>query len=154
MNKKELTTFLLKARTKTYMGNGGKVKATLKDSYQLEHGQGKWLYRDVYWSGNGIFMGLEVIYYKNIAVWSMSYYGNFKKMKEDEIDSILRSALLKNWKTVRIWKKVEWKKGNYRYVCKPGFKGSINNMAGSEQIFKNKDIVYFFFYAGGLLKVL
>lgn len=150
MSRKKLTSFLLKARTETYVGNRGKVKPFLKDSKQLEYKKGEWLYRDMYYGGNGIFVGIETIYFKNKAVWSMSYYGNFKKMTEKEIDSILRMALLENWKTARTWKRVKWRNGKYEYICTPNPKGSIGDMGGTERIFKNKKEVYEFFYAGGL----
>lgn len=147
----KLTNFLLKSRTKTYASGGGKVKPAFKDAEQLEYKEGDWFYRDVYYTGNGIFMGLETIYFKNKAIWAMSYYGDFKKMTEKEVDSVLRQALLANWKKARTWQKVEWKKENYKYVCEPDFKGSIKEMGGSERIFKNNKEVYRFFYAGGML---
>jgi len=150
MDRTSLTNFLLKARTKTYAGNGGKVKPIFMGSKQLEYKEGGWFYRDAYYTGNGIFMGTEIIYFKNKAVWGMSYYGNFKKMTEKEIDLILRTALLKNWKTARTWKQVKWKKGKYEYVCTSNPKGSIGDMGGTERIFKNKKEAYEFFYVGGL----
>lgn len=160
MDKEKLLQFLLKARIKTYAGGGGKVKPVFKDSDQLEYKEDDWSYRDVYYTGNGIFMGLEVVYYQDKAVWSMSYYGNFKKMKEEELDSILRQALLDNWEKARTWQKVEWEKGDYKYICEPDkaedleqeeFTGSIEEMAGMEKIFKHGKDVYTFVYAGGLI---
>jgi hypothetical protein len=151
MDKTDLTAFLLKARTKTYAGGGGKVKPVFAGSDQLEYREGDWLYRDVYYTGNGVFMGLETVYFQNEAVWSMSYYGNFKGMTEEEVDSVLRKALMENWETARTWRKVEWKKGKYEYACAPDFEGSIEEMAGAEKISKNGEEVYRFFYAGGLL---
>lgn len=154
MNKKDkakLVQFLTKARTKTYAGNKGKVRPVFSGSHQLEHKEGKWLYRDVYYSGNGIFMGLEAVYYGQNPIWSMSYYGNFKKMTEKEADSVLRQALLDKWQETRLWKKVEWKKGDYKYVCNQDFKGSIKELAGMEEIFKKGKQVYSFFYAGGIV---
>jgi len=151
MDKEKLTNFLLKARTKTYTGAGGKVEPVLKGSKQLEYQENDWLYRDVYYSGNGIFMGIEVVHFENNPVWAMSYYGNFKKMTEEELDKILREALMKNWQITRIWKKVEWEKDGYKYICQPDFEGSIDEMAGLETISKRGKEVYRFFYAGGIL---
>jgi hypothetical protein len=151
VNRKKLVDFLLGARTKTYAGGRGKVKPILKGSKQLEYKKGEWFYRDVYYGGNGIFVGIETIYFKNKAVWSMSYYGNFKKMTEKEVDLVLRVALLKNWKTARTWKRAALEKGKYTYVCEPDFGGSVEEMGGSEYIFKNKKEVYKFFYTGGIL---
>ena len=151
LNKEELLNFLLKARTKTYAGGGGKVKAVFRGSKQLEYKEGSWFYRDVYYTGNGIFVGIETIYYGTKPVFAMSYWGNFKGMTEKEIDKILRKALLENWKNTRIWKRIEWKYNNYKYICEPDFKGSIEEMAGKERIFKKGKQVYSFFYRGGLL---
>lgn len=151
IDKTKLTQFLLKARTQTYAGAGGKTKPVFNGSTQLERKEKDWFYRDVYYTGNGIFMGLEVVHYQDRPVWAMSYYGNFRSMSEQEIDSILREALLANWQTARTWKKVQWEKDNCRYVCEPDFEGSIKEMTGAEKIYKDKKEVYRFFYAGGLI---
>ena len=152
MNEKELLQFLLKARTKTYAGAGGKVRPVFNGSSQLEYKEGGWFYRDVYYTGKGIFMGVEVVHYQNEPVWAMSYYGNFKKMTEEEIDKILRKALIENSQTARIWKHVEWRQDGYKYICQPDFEGSIKELAGVEKISKDGKEVYSFFYAGGLIK--
>jgi hypothetical protein len=151
MDKEKLLQFLLKARTKTYAGGGGKVSPLLVGSDQLEFRENDWFYRDVYFTGNGIFMGLEVVYFQDNPVWSMCYYGNFRKLSEEEIDRVLRKALLENWQTTRLWKYVEWEFENYKYVCIPDYEGSIDEMAGSEKIFKEGQEVYFFYYAGGFI---
>ena len=151
-NKEELLQFLLEARTKTYAGAGGDVEPTLKDSKQLEYKKDEWFYRDVFYVGAGLFMGVETIYFKNDAIWAMSYYGNFKGMSEDEIDSILRKALLENWQTARTWQEVRWEKDGFKYICEPDFEGSIEELAGNEKILKEEKEVYHFFYAGGLIK--
>lgn len=151
MDKKHLTNFLLKARTKTYAGNGGKVKPALKGSKQLEYKEKNWLYCDRYFTGNKIFIGIETVYFKSRPVWGMSYYGNFKKMTEYEVDSILRRALIEKWKIARTWKTAKWKEGNYKYISVPNPRGSISEMSGTERIFKNRKEVYSFFYSGGML---
>lgn len=152
MSKERLLQFLLKSRTQTYAGGKGKVKPILDGSVQLEYKEGTWLYRDIYYTGNSIFTGLETVYFQGKPVWAMSYYGNFKGLAEEEIDKILREALIKNWQEARTWKKVEWVKNDYRYICEPDFGGgSIEELAGSEKIFKKGKQVYSFFYAGGII---
>ncbi len=150
-DKKKLLQFLLKARTQTYAGGEGKVEPTLNGSVQLEYKEGEWFYRDIYYIGNGIFMGLEVVHFQEKPIWSMSYYGNFKKMTEEEIDEILRKALMDKWQEVRLWKRVEWKKDEFKYICEPDFEGSVDEMAGIEKILKSGEQVYTFFYAGGYI---
>jgi hypothetical protein len=151
MDKKKLTIFLKKARTKTYAGGEGKVKPAFTGSDQLEYKEDDWFYRDIYYTGNGIFMGLETIYFQDKPVWSMCYYGNFKRMTEKEVDRVLRKALLENWQKTRLWSYVEWEFENYKYICTPDFQGSIDETAGSEKIFKDEKEVYFFYYAGGFI---
>jgi len=151
LNKEELLQFLLKARTKTYAGAGGKAQPAFNGSIQLEHRERDWFYRDVYYAGPKVFMGLEAIYHQNKPVFSMSYFGSFKGITEKELDKILREALIKNWQSTRIWKRVEWIKGGYKYVCQPDFEGSIDELAGIEKLFKNKKEIYTFFYGGGTL---
>src|SRR4030067_1909387 len=116
MNNKSLLDFLLKARTKTYAGVSGKVHSVFKDSKQLEYKEGDLSYRDVYYNGNGVFAGVEVVYLKNEAVFSMSYFGNYKGMGEDENDKVLRKALMENWDKTRIWEKVEGTEAQLKYV--------------------------------------
>lgn len=151
MNKKRLLSFLTEARANTYTGGKGKVKPAFPGSYQLEYREKDWLYRDVYNMGNSIFMGLETVYFDNKPIWSMSYYGNFQKMTERQIDEILRGALIENKDKTRLWYKVEWTRDDYRYFCLPDGRGSIDEISGSEEIYKGKEKVYFFFYAGGFI---
>ena len=152
MDKKKLQEFLVKARTKTYASGGGKVTPAFVGSDQLEYTEDKWLYRDVYYTGNGIFTGLEVIYLGDKPVWTMSYAGSFKKMSGQEIDSILRPALMDNWKTTRLWHEIEWKSGSYKYICTPDSSdGSIDEMTGVEKILRTGEEVYSFYYAGGFI---
>lgn len=143
--------FLVKARTKTYASSGGKVTPAFVGSEQLEYRENDWFYRDLYFTGNGIFTGLEVVYFQNQPVWSMCYYGNFKKTTEEEIDKVLRKALLKNYQKTRLWDHVEWSFENYKYICVPDYQGSIDEMAGSEKIFKDGQDIYLLYYAGGFI---
>jgi len=150
MNKKSLLDFLLKARTKTYAGSGGKVKSVLKDSNQLEYTESDFLYRDVYFSGNGVFAGLETVYFQDEAVFTTSYFGNFKAMTETEIDKVLKKALLENSDKTRMWDSVEWQDGKFKYTCEGD--GDWDELGGTEEIYKGDEKVYWFYYAGGLLK--
>ena len=142
--------FLVEARAKTYAAAGGKVKPVLAGSTQLEYQDEDFLYRDIYYVGNGVFPGLETVYFDNKPVWSMSYFGNFKQITEEEADKVLRAALLDNWETTRLNKHVEWTKNNYKYVCEGS--GDMKELEGSESITKDGKQVYFFYYAGGFLE--
>jgi len=151
MDKKKLLSFLIKARSNTYAGDRGKVKPAFPGSTQLEFKEGSWFYRDFYNLGNLIFMGLETVYSKGKPVWSMCYYGDFKKMTESEVDKILRTALIIHKDKVRLWEKVEWQRGQFKYLCTPDFNRGIDEVAGLEEIYKGEDKVYLFYYAGGFI---
>ena len=151
MDKKKLLSFLIEARTNTYANAGGKVEPAFAGATQLEYKEGDWLYRDFYNLGNGIFMGLETVYFENKPIWSGSYYGNFKGMTEREIDDILRQALIENKDKTRLWHSVTWEKDGFKYVCEPDGAGSIDEATGLEEIYKGKEKVYFLFYAGGII---
>lgn len=149
MEKNDLKRFLLKARTKTYAAASDKAKALLPGSVQYEHRDGDLLYRDLYYIGNGIFPGLETVFYKNKPVWSMSYFGNFSKMTEEQADGMLRKALMDLRDTTRIYKHIEKDYGDFQYICDGT--GNIDALSGTEEIYVGKDKVYFFYYAGGFI---
>ena len=92
---------------------------------------------------------LETIYFEGKPVWSESYYGNFEKMTEEEVDKILRRALIDKASEVRIWNTVRYEMGDYLYFNEGS--GNIDELEGSERIEKNGETVYFFYYAGGFV---
>ena len=149
MDKNKLTQFLLKARTKTYAGHNGRVEPLIAGSKQMEYKEGVWLYRDIFNIGNSKFAGLETVYFKNKPIWSMSYYGNFEKMTEEESDRILRKVLIDKWNEVRLWNNVKYEIGDFLYINEGS--GNIDEVEGSEKIEKNGKTVFFFYYAGGYI---
>ena len=149
MNKKDLEAFLLKARAKTYAAGTSKVESLLPGSVQYEHSEDKYSYRDIYYLGNGIFPGLETVFYKDKPVWSMSYFGDFSGMTEEQADTMLRKALADAWQITRTYNRVERDYGDFRYICDG--RGTINELSGTEEMYVGKDKVYFFYYAGGFV---
>jgi hypothetical protein len=149
VNKGRLTSFIARARTKTYAGNTGEVEPLLEGSKQFEHKENDWLYRDIYNQGNRKFAGLETVYFKGKPVWSMSYYGNFEKMTEKEADAVLRKALIDKSTKVRLWHSILYEIDQYTYINEGS--GSIDESEGSEQVEKNGKPVYYFYYAAGLI---
>lgn len=150
MDKSKLLRFLIMARTKTYVGGSGKVKSAFPGGHQLEYRESDWVYRDFYNLGNAKFMGLETVYFQNMPVFSMSYFGNFQGMTEKEVDEILRQALLKHKEKTRLWHNVTWKKGEYTYSYLADG-DSLEEFGGTEEIQKKGKRVYHFYSAGGLI---
>ncbi len=149
MDKAKLEKFLLNARTKTYAAGTSKTQPLLPGSVQYEFEDGDLSYRDNYYIGNGIFPGLETVFYKNKPVWSMSYFGDFSLMTEEQADKMLRKALIELWQSVRIYNHVEKDYGDFKYICDGS--GSIDSVSGTEEIYVGEDRVYFFYYAGGFI---
>ncbi len=149
INKKELLDFMLKARTKTYAGAGGKVDPKFDGSVQLEFSDGKWFYRDVYYVGNGIFFGMDIVHFNGKPIWGTSYFGDFKGITEEEADKILRKALMTLWDKTRLWKAVEWNQPGYTYVCNGS--GTIDELEGKEEIRKHNKTIFAFYYRGGFI---
>ncbi len=149
MEKTELEKFLLKARTQTYAAATGKSTPLLPNSVQYEYSDSNFSYRDVYYIGNGIFPGLETVFYQDKPVWSMSYFGDFSKMTEEQADQMLRPALIDLWESTRIYNHVKKDYGDFRYECQG--QGTIDKLSGTEEIWTGDEKLYFFTYAGGLI---
>lgn len=136
----KIIDFLITARTKTYASGGGKVEPALDGSTQLEYKEGEYLYRDVYYTGQHTFLGIETIYHNRKPVWSMVYHGDWTTMTEEEIDNILRPALVENAKIARTNQQVNWQKDNFLYKCIG--QGTELNFHGTETITKSGEKVY------------
>lgn len=136
----QIINFLLTARTKTYAGNGGKVEPALSGSKQLEYIEGEYLYRDIYYVGAHVFLGIETIYFQNKPVWNMVYRGDWNDITDEEVANFLPSALIANANTARTNQRVEWTKDNYRYLCEG--EGELENFFGTETVFKDDQSVH------------
>lgn len=149
MNKKDLEQFLLRARTKTYAAGVSEAKPFLPGSVQYDYAEGEYSYRDIFYLGDGIFPGLETVFYKEKLVWSMSYFGDYSGMTEEQADKMLRKALMDVWETTRLYNKVKKDYGDFRYICKGT--GSIDTLSGTEEMYVGEDRVYYLYYAGGFM---
>jgi hypothetical protein len=149
MKKDELEQFLLKARAKTYAAALGKSIPLLPGSVQYDYAGGDFSYRDCYYIGNGIFPGLETVFQNGKPIWSMSYFGDFSKMTEEQVDNMLRKPLMELWETTRIYNRVEKNYENFKYICEGS--GSFDELKGTEEIYVGNEKVFFFYYAGGFI---
>lgn len=147
---KIIESFLVKARTKTYASGSNKVNPVLNGSDQLEYKENNWLYRDVYYTGKNTFYGIETVFSDNEPIFGMSYFGNWGDMTEKEIDNILRGALTQNPET-RLYKKIDWQKNGFEYLCTPDLVDGIKEIGGTEIISKNGKQIYVLYYAGSIL---
>ena len=70
----ELHTFIVRAKSATYVGGGEHVTPCRPGSHDLRFTDGKWAYLDSYFGGTD-FIGEEVVYFDEKPVWAMNYYG-------------------------------------------------------------------------------
>jgi hypothetical protein len=141
--------FVLRARTKTYAAQSGQTSPLLPGAVQFEYEDGPWCYRDVYYLGNGMFSGLEAAFREGRPVFSMSYFGDFSAMSEEQADSLLKPNLLALWEHARTHEHVMSEAPDHTYVC--AGQGSPAQHQGLEEIFVDGARVYWLRYTGGVI---
>lgn len=141
----ELKKFIVESRKSTYAGSGKLIKSALLDgSSQFEHKQGKYFYRDIYFTGKDNFMGQEVVYIDGAPVWSMVYCGSAEPKK---MTRFLKKSLSVLSEKCRFGDVAEFSEGRLRY--KGTGEGSMKRFSGMEQMLDNGNEVYKLKYSGG-----
>ncbi len=150
----DLKRFLTAAKRATYASQGdtATVKPLLPDSKQLEYSDGQLFYRDIY-VGMFRFVGQEIVYQADRAIWSMSYSGGLSKdIPQDSANAVyelLRKALLALPPEIPIRGPSFFEEGKMRYICKCS--GSIEQFHGIENVAEGHTRLYELTFAGGLL---
>jgi hypothetical protein len=149
---KELCKFLVKAKKSTYAaGEAAKKIVEADKSTTLIFEDGDWKYHDNYFGGEP-YGGREVVFFQNLSVYIMVYYGRVKEFVTDFEDTykVLQSALtnIPEDKPFRGPKKYNLNGFEYINV----FEGEIDNFFG-EEIIKSMDgnEIYKAKYIGGLI---
>jgi hypothetical protein len=146
--------FLLAAKQATYAAQGGdaSVVPLLPDSKQLEYREGEFFYRDIY-VGLSRFVGQEIVYLNDHAIWSMSYAGglsaNTKGMPASQIYAFLREALQKAPPALPIRGPHLLMSDALHYTCQ--CTGSIEQFDGVESITLDDECLYQLHFSGGNL---
>ncbi|MFH1536321.1 MAG: DUF5680 domain-containing protein [Patescibacteria group bacterium] len=97
MSIKQLSEFLVKAKINTYASSGEREEKNLPDgSKELEFKEKEFKYRDRYF-GYGHFIGEEIVWQNEKAVWGMNYYGEIisEIIPAKQIYQFLQEALKK-----------------------------------------------------------
>lgn len=147
--------FLRSAKAATYaaQGDDASVAPVLPDSRQLEYRNGTFLYRDIY-VGMFRFVGQEVVYLNDRAIWSMSYAGGLvqgvSQCAARPVYAFLRRALLAPPPEFPVRGPAELVAEGLRYAC--NCEGSLAWFQGSERITQDGSLLYALRFAGGLLQ--
>lgn len=155
VNNKEFLEFLVKAKKSTYANSDApKVLPSRLKSKDYEFTDGNFTYHDTYFGGVK-FMGEEVVYYNNDILWGMNYYGVTidDSLTEEVMDKVLRVALMKvgeDKEVIPVRGPKEFINEDYLYIF--NVDGDIENFVGTEQIYKDKMLIYELKCHGGIIK--
>lgn len=155
-SREQFVDFLLEAKRRTYAGQGDEATVTplVPGSKQLEHRDGEYLYRDIYF-GMAYFVGQEVVFRREQAVWSMSYAGGVMPPSRDSSDTraiyaFLRLALRHGGKEEPYRGPAAFTRDALTYTNATN--GSLAMFSGVEAISREGAPLYECRYAGGFLR--
>jgi hypothetical protein len=155
-SREQFVDFLLEAKRTTYAGQGDEATVTplVPGSKQLEYRDGDYLYRDIYF-GMAYFVGQEVVFHREQAVWSMSYAGGVMPRSGDNSDTraiyaFLRLALRHGGKDEPYRGPAAFTRDFLTYTNSNS--GSLAIFSGVEGISREGAQIYECRYAGGLLR--
>lgn len=155
-SREQFVDFLLQAKRTTYAGQGDEATVTplVPGSKQLEYRDGDHLYRDIYF-GMAYFVGQEVVFHRELAVWSMSYAGGVTPQSRDNPDpratyAFLRLALRHGGKDEPYRGPAAFTRDGLTYTNSSS--GSLAVFSGVEAISREGAQIYECRYAGGFLQ--
>jgi len=148
----QLKTFIVKAKAATYVGDGKKSPSHRPGSHDLHFYEGSFSYLDSYFGGSD-FLGQEVVYYKEVPVWVMNYYGRIiepEKIAAADAGQIIKESLSKMYEEGRFL-------GGFKYTTQGSnytdtSLGDATSFTGKEWITRENIKVYELVYHGGLVK--
>ncbi len=143
----ELLTFRVEAGANTYAGYGAETPSSRPNAHELKYQKGDWLYIDSYFGGPN-FCGEEIIYKKQVPLWSMNYCGRVLKddFSGDFLKEALRHASLEHpFRGPDIYKSGE-------YIYKSTVSGTPEWFQGFEEIFFYEQKCYECFLHGGVIR--
>ena len=159
INLEELARFLVKAKKRTYAGDGREITSERLGFKELEFIEGDWNYRDSY---VGFFSapGQEVVRFRGEPVWVMSYSGGMTPKFRDDINfaketfGFLKKALSLITEDAPYRGPETFSEDSKTYY-QNSYTGDITNFRGSEKIVHTegriRGIVFAQDYIGGLV---
>lgn len=143
----KMTTFLVKAKKKTYAGKGAETNSSRPNSHDLIYSEGEYMYYDTYLGGEK-FVGEEAIWIKNTPFWSMNYAG--RVTADNFSGDFLKEALLNVPKDKPFRGPELYLKGDHTYKCKT--KGDFEWFQGYEVILYKGTEIYECHFQGSIIK--
>lgn len=148
----ELNTFIVRAKSATYVGDGEHTTPSRLGSHDLRFTDGKWTYHDSYFGGTD-FIGEEVVYFDEKPVWAMNYYGRILRddfLTAAQAGQMIKTSLSRMYKEGRFLGGFEHIENDLTYM--DASDGTVDSFHGREFIRRGEDIAYELVYHGGLIK--
>ena len=143
-----LAEFLVEAKAGTYASqNEGEEKITNDGCKELIFKKDNLKYRDRYYGANP-FIGEEVVFKDDKAIWVMNYCGKIVSPNADikNIYTFLKKAMSQVKEDKPFRGPAEYTEGDYKYL--DSNQGNIDNFSGNEKIFHKNKLVYKLNYHG------
>ena len=148
----ELSTFIVRAKSATYVGDGEHTTPCRLGSHDLRFTDDKWVYHDSYFGGTD-FIGEEVIYFADKPVWAMNYCGRIlldNLLTAAQAGQMIKASLSRMYKEGRFLGGFEYTENDLTYVDTS--EGNTGSFHGREFIRRGQDIAYELVYHGGMIR--
>ena len=147
-----LEAFIVRAKAKTYVGDGASRPPCRPGAHDIACEDGDFTYLDSYFGGSD-FLGQEVVWQAAAPVWAMNYYGRI--VRGDRIDAataggVIKQALSALYREGRFLGGFSFSVGPHVYTDRS--EGNAASFSGYEVIEMNGETVYRLDYHGGMIK--
>jgi hypothetical protein len=147
----DLNSFIVRAKSTTYVGSGEHAPACRPGSHDLKFSDGDWSYLDSYFGGRD-FIGEEVVYYQGKPVWAMNYYGHILQpelIMPAQAGQVIKDSLSRLYTEGRFLGGFQFPHEEFTYIDTN--EGDATSFRGREFISRGGETVYELFYHGGLI---
>lgn len=148
----ELHSFIISAKSGTYVGGGAKIPSCRPSSHDLQFTKGEWSYLDSYFGGTD-FLGQETVWHVKKPVWAMNYYGYILRpelITPSQAGEMIKSSLSRMYTENRFLGGFQHREGDLVYFDTS--EGEFTRFTGCEWMERDATKVYELVYHGGLVK--
>ncbi|HRX15880.1 MAG TPA: DUF5680 domain-containing protein [Spirochaetota bacterium] len=147
---KQFVEFLFKAKRNTYAVGENGVKEPQSDGSTIMRYQNKQLvYVDRFYGGEP-YIGEEILFYDNMAVWGMNYTGRLIEANwnlRGDVYAFLQMALKENGAAFPARGPEIYRDADYTY--RTNIKGTVEFFSGYEEVLFRGEVIYKGYYHGG-----
>ena len=147
-----LHTFILHAKSATYVGGGAKIASCRPASHDLQFVDGEWGYLDSYFGGTD-FIGQEVVWCAGDPVWAMNYHGLILRpelISPAQAGETIKASLSLMYAEKRFLGGFQHSHAGFTYFDTSA--GEVARFSGREWIEREGNTAYELLYHGGLIK--